>query len=127
MLRFASLILIFTMAACGGDDSGSSGSSGVEGSKKLTELSASEQQDVCEFMVASQENVESKDCGDGITVFATTEAKCLAGFASFDASCTATVDNAEACAAAVSGDLCAGLTSPACAFQLTCLSSDSGI
>lgn len=114
MFRLVSLIVIGSLAACG------SSGSGVDTSKKLTALSADERQQLCEYMVEVEGGVHSKTCGDGITLTVRNATECATGFASFSASCTATVENAEACAEAAGDDLCNLLTSPACSFLFQC-------
>ena len=118
MLRFAPVLFV-ALAACGGSDSSSSG---VDMSKKLTELSASERTQLCEYMVEAEGGVgASKMCGDGITVTVKSAADCTTGLSAFSTSCTATVDNAESCAEAAGDDLCALISSSSCSFLLQCL------
>lgn len=123
MFRFAPLILICSLAACGGDDSGG-GSSGVDSSKKLNTLTADERQDVCEAFAAAQGSVQSKDCGDGITITVQTTAECVSSLSAVSASCTATVANVEACGDAAGDDLCSLISSPSCAFLFQCAGGD---
>lgn len=126
MFRFAPLmVLLCAFAACSDSDSGSgSGTSGVDSTKKVTELSSSEREDLCEYMTEAQGGVHSKDCGDGITLTVETTAECVANIGAFTTSCTATVDDAEACAEAAGDDLCNLLSSPACSFIFTCSGDD---
>ena len=118
MFRFAPLFFV-ALAACGGGDSGSSG---VDGSKKLIELSADERTQLCEFMVDAEGGAgNSKMCGDGITVTVKSAADCVAGFGQFKATCAATGDNAESCANAVGDDVCNLISSSSCSFLIQCL------
>lgn len=118
MLRLVPFVVFAALVAC--SDSGSSSGSGVDGTKKLTALSATERQQVCEYMVQAEGGPQSKTCGNGITVSVKTAADCTTGLAAFSASCTATVDNAEACAEAAGDDLCNLLNSQACSFLFQC-------
>lgn len=120
MLRLAlvPVLLMTSVFAC--TDSGSSSGSGVDSTKKLTELSTTERQQVCDYMVQAEGGVHSKTCGDGITINVKSAADCTTSLAGFKSSCTATVDNAEACAEAAGDDLCNLLSSPACSFLFQC-------
>ena len=118
MFRLVPLMLIAALVACA--DSGSSSGSGIDGSKKLTELSASEREDLCAYMFEAEGGAHSKTCGDGITISVRSAAECAAGFANLSASCTATVGGAEDCSEAAGEDLCNLLSSPACSFLLQC-------
>lgn len=124
MFRLAPLVLVCSLAACGGDDSGPSHTSGVDSSKKLTALNADEQQEVCHLLVGAQSGVQSKDCGDNVTITALTEMQCVATFGSLLSSCTATVADLEACSDATAEDLC-NLASPTCAFLFACVAGDA--
>ncbi|MBA3458236.1 MAG: hypothetical protein H0T42_34460 [Deltaproteobacteria bacterium] len=111
-----SLVFGFGLLACGSDDS-----SGVAGSKKLVELSTTEIGDLCDYTSDVQGGYgTSKVCGDGITVTVPARASCISRLEATAASCTATVDTAEACAEAVGEDLCKLLSEPKCAFALQC-------
>jgi len=117
-MRLVPVLVITMFVAC--SDSGSSSGSGVDGTKKLTALSTSERQQLCEYMVEAEGGVHSKTCGDGLTISVKDVAQCTEGFAHFSASCAATVDNAEMCAEAAGDDLCNLLSSPACSFLFQC-------
>jgi len=117
MLRLAPFVLV--LAACGGGDAASSG---VDSSKKLTELNATERQQLCEYMVEVEGGANtSKMCGDGVTITVKSATDCTSTFSQFEASCTATVANAEACADAAGEDLCNLVGSSSCAFLFQCL------
>jgi hypothetical protein len=116
MLRFLSILVVVTAAGC----TGSSSSSGVEPTKKLTALSSSERQDLCDYMVEAQGGVHSKMCGNGLTITVKNPSECVAGFSNFSTSCAATVDNAETCAEAAGVDLCNLISSPSCSFLFQC-------
>ncbi|HEY5950152.1 MAG TPA: hypothetical protein VIV40_31870 [Kofleriaceae bacterium] len=112
------LILIASLAAC--SDSGSGSGSGVDTTKKLNQLSGDERQQLCEYMVEAEGGVHSKMCGDGLNITVQSATECTSSLATFSASCTATVDNAEACAEAAGDDLCNLLSSQACSFLFQC-------
>jgi hypothetical protein len=118
MLRLSAFVLFASLAACGGDSG--SGTSGVETTKKLNELSSSERQQLCEYMEDAQGGVHSKMCGDGVTITTQSAAECATDLGGVSTSCTATVENAEACAEAAGDDLCNLLSSPACSFIFEC-------
>lgn len=118
MLRLIPFMLIGALVAC--TDSGSSSGSGVESTKKLTELSTSERQQVCDYMVEAEGGVHSKTCGDGITITVKSAADCTTSLGSFSSTCAATVDSAEACAEAAGDDLCNLISSPSCSFLFQC-------
>ena len=118
MLRLSAFLLIASIVAC--SDSGSSSGSGVEPTKKLTTLDANERQQLCEYMVEAEGGVHSKTCGDGLTISVKSAADCANSLTAFNASCTATVDNAESCAEAAGDDLCNLVSSPSCTFLFQC-------
>src|SRR5262249_5874770 len=118
MLRLAPFILLTSIVAC--SDSGSSSGSGVDSTKKLTALSTSERQKLCDYMVEAEGGVHSKMCGNGLTITVKGASECTTNFAALSATCTATVDNAETCAEAGGEDLCNLVTSPACSFLIQC-------
>lgn len=122
MLRLVSMSLaIAALAGCGGSDSGS----GVTGTKKLTELDASERDKLCAYVISVEGSARSQMCGP-ITITSQTSAECTSAFAAADASCTATVDNAEGCAEATSDDLCKLLSSSDCIALAACLTTQEG-
>ncbi|HVV88016.1 MAG TPA: hypothetical protein VHE35_33475 [Kofleriaceae bacterium] len=101
-----SILGALALSACGGDDGGGS-SSGVDTSKKLVDLSASDKQTFCAWRVATEGGEgHSTDCGDGITITTGSVAECVSGFDSFSASCTATVGDAEGCVEASAANEC---------------------
>jgi hypothetical protein len=118
MLRLVSVFVVGALVAC--SDSGSSSGSGVEPTKKLIELSATERTQLCEYMVEAEGGMHSKTCGDGITISVKSAADCATGLSTFKSTCTATVDNAEACAEAAGDDLCNLISSPTCSFLFQC-------
>ncbi len=118
MLRVIPFVIFGMVVGC--SDSGSSSGSGVDAGKKLIELTASERQQVCAYMVEAEGGVHSKMCGDGLTITVKSAAECTTSVAAFSTTCTATVDNAETCAEAAGDDLCNLLSSPACSFLLQC-------
>ena len=88
--------------------------------KKLTALSANERQQLCQYMVEAEGGVHSKTCSDGLTISVKSAADCVSGLTAFKSTCTATVDNAEACAEAAGDDLCNLVSSPSCTFLFQC-------
>src|SRR5262245_18270910 len=115
MFRLVPLIVIGSLVACS-----SSSGSGIDSTKKITELTSSERQQLCEYMVEAEGGAHSKMCGDGLTITVKSATECSAGLSTLSASCTATVDNAEACAEAAGDDLCNLVSSQACAFLFQC-------
>jgi len=115
-LRLA-IVFLFAAAGCSGGDDGGTGS-GVDGSKSVASLSASEQQDLCEFTVDVEDGPRTVQC-DGFTVDIDDVAACVASLGEVPASCTATVADAEACALAIGDDPC-HFDSPACQPFFAC-------
>jgi hypothetical protein len=116
MLRLVLVsFVVFALAACGSSNTGS----GVTGSKKLTELNSSERDNLCSYVVNVEGGVRSKTC-DGILITTQSAAVCTASLTAVSSSCTATVDNAETCAEAVSDDLCKVLSSSDCLLVFSC-------
>lgn len=112
---FLSALTIFSLsaAACGGDDDGNGGGgSGVEASKALTELTAAERQDVCDYGDSLFSKTDSKKFGCFFSaIFATeNEAECQTAYEA----CLAGPDDAE------SGFSCpVEEEPPACAAEIT--------
>ena len=82
-IKFASalafLSLSFGFAACGGGDGGGSG---VEGSKALTELDATERQDLCDYgqSLVSEADSNKVSCYFAALFFSETEEDCQAAY-----------------------------------------------
>jgi len=113
------VVLGVLVLGCGED------SSGVDGSKRLLDLSATEQGDVCDYTSDVQGGYgSSKVCGDGITLSVKQRGDCIANLEATVAGCAATVADLEACSEAVGEDLCKFLSEPKCAFLLQCSSDD---
>ncbi|HET7505199.1 MAG TPA: hypothetical protein VFK02_29475 [Kofleriaceae bacterium] len=112
------LCLALAVSACG--SSSGSGGSGVSGSKKLVELSPSEQDQLCAYSVDAAGGAREVDCGGGQMVTIQDKASCVASFGAFDAQCTATVDDAEGCAEARGRDAC-HVDAAACSALGSCL------
>jgi hypothetical protein len=95
-----------TTAACGGGDSGSD--SGIDQSKNVTSLSASEVQTFCKWALAEQGGPgHEMMCGAGSSATVETQANCETRYGHFTSTCTATVGDAEDCVRAIAADLCA--------------------
>ena len=105
MTRFSWLsgsILAVAVIAC----SSSPGSgSGITGTKKLTELSASEQNDLCAYTVGVEGGPRTVTCGDR-AVYLEDEATCVLTLGSVNTQCQATVADVEDCARAIGMDPC---------------------
>jgi len=100
-----------------GSDSGMG--SGIAGTKKLTELSASEQDDLCAYTVAEEDGPGTVTCGDR-AVYLEDEAMCALTLGSVNAQCQATVTDVEDCARAIGMDPCnTGVA--ACATFFACV------
>lgn len=121
MSRFIILasLVIGSLSACG--DSASSSGSGVTGSKRLSELTSSERDDLCSYSFDASGGAHSKMCGGGITISTQSVADCTTGLAAVSASCAVTVDTAESCAEAIGSDLCNTLSSSDCLALFVCV------
>jgi hypothetical protein len=106
--------LAVAVIGCGGSASGS----GVASSKKLTELSASEQDKLCTYTVDIEDGPRTVNCGDG-SVSIDDKAMCVANFSQLGIDCKATVDDAEGCAEVMSKDPC-NFDFNACAAFFSC-------
>ena len=123
-IRGAVIALVFMASACGGNDTGSSsGASGLQGSKRLVDLSDTESGQLCDWAVGKIGSYGAPSrCTDPQTLFVyADQAACIAdGVDATDPDCTATVAQMEACVNAL--PLCATLTQvasvPACAAVL---------
>ena len=100
MLRNSLVIVL--LIGCGGGG----GKSGVSSDKHIVDLNATEVSDFCAYEVDVQMAPRTVDCGNGLMVTLKDKAACVASFAQFIASCTATVSQAETCAEAVGVDPC---------------------
>ena len=110
-----SLLCALLMSACGGGSSGS----GVTGTKKLVDLSASERDKMCAFEVDAEGGARTVDCPGGTQVTIHDKATCLTDFAAISPTCTATVKQAETCFDAVGMDPC-NFGGGACTAVLQC-------
>jgi hypothetical protein len=104
------------IGACGGDSG-----SGVDSSKQIKDLSASEQMSVCEAGVAAQGGAgKMTNCGNGVTVTVKSVADCVSQMGVYAMKgCTATVGQLEACNDAIGMDPCS-LGGSACQPILAC-------
>jgi hypothetical protein len=114
-LSIVSILAAMALTACGGDD-------GVDGSKKLSELTVAESKDACLDLAADYPE-KTIDCGDGLTLtVGITAAECN-DQQTAPATCTATVDDSRACTADVynqsDADLCSDKPLPASCSKLT--------
>lgn len=97
-----SLALGLGLIACGGGSDGS----GVDGSKTIISMSASERMTFCEWAIEEQGGAgTTHNCGD-FTITIQTVAECVADFDNFSPTCTATVGQGESCVSAVASDPC---------------------
>ena len=112
-------IFLGTFAACGGD--GDSDTSGVDGSKTVVSMTATEKQTFCEWVVATQGGAgHTTECGDGITVTTQTVAECVQSFSELTTNCPVTVSQAESCNLAVAANACS-FGGEACAALFECI------
>lgn len=112
------LVVAFVVGAgCGGDDGGSSG---VDSSKQIKDLTASEVMAECEWGVETQGGAgHMTTCGDDVSVTVDTVAECVAEVNQYKASCTATVAQLEACTEALA-DMPCDFQASACAAIFAC-------
>lgn len=104
------------IAGCGGG----SGGSGVDASKPITQLTASEVMQFCEWSVEEQGGAgTTTDCGDGVTVTVDTVQECVDGYGGFTSDCTTTVGQVEDCIEAIAADPCS-FGGAACAPLFDC-------
>lgn len=109
------------LGACGGDDSG--GSSGVDSTKQVKDLTPAERTSECQWAIALEGGPGKQTmCPDNVTVTVYTQAQCEASLATLamSATCTLTVAQAEACTEASATDPCTAFSSQACAAVLAC-------
>jgi len=99
MKRLLWLSVAVFAISCGG-----SSGSGVSSSKLLVDLSVSEEDDLCNYIVDVEDAPRTVTCSDGSTV--TLEESTDCDFSGFTTSCTATVGDAEDCAQALGNDPC---------------------
>jgi hypothetical protein len=98
---FASLFLL--AAACGGD--GSSGS-GVDGTKEIAALTASERSALCNWMAESLDAPREVECGGGRSRGFIAADECARRLDKIPEACPATVDQYEACIESMIEDEC---------------------
>jgi hypothetical protein len=116
MKRVRWQVAVIALAAC--SSSGSAGS-GVDGNKKLVDLSAADKDALCAYAVQAEGAPRTVTCTGGVTLTLKDQAGCVAGFAQIGASCTATVGQAEGCFHAIGADPCS-FGGSACAPLLQC-------
>jgi hypothetical protein len=114
------LILVgaLLVGACGGDGGGSSG---VDSTKQIKDLSADERMSECEWGVAEQGGAgKMTNCGNGLTVTVKPVADCVTQMGVYAMhGCTATVAQLEACTTALGANAC-DLSNSACAPIFAC-------
>jgi hypothetical protein len=125
------------LSACG--DDGKGGGSGVDSSKTIVSLSASDQMSLCEYISGLQPSARMVTCtGSGGSGTVTIDAspsvtECqqeLAGLATDDPNCTATVGDAQDCFNALYGEtdaqVCSGSDSAVTTACATIMGSACG-
>lgn len=110
-----SIIACVAVVACS-----SSSGSGVTETKRLTDLSASEQDKLCTYSVDVEDGPRTVTCSDKSMVTIDDKATCLGNFGSISAQCQATVSDAEKCFQAMGKDPC-NLDVGACSALLSCI------
>lgn len=108
------VVVIGVLVGC----SGGSGS-GLSSSKRIVDLSADEESDLCDYIVDVQGGPRTVMCGPDVSVSFSGKADCLMDNNGFAASCPATVADAEACAEGTGADPC-GPIPASCAVFFTC-------
>lgn len=108
------LAIVMVLVGCGGG--------GVDGSKKLSELSAAEAKDAC-LELAEDFPEKTVSCGDGVTItVGVSTAECNSETPA-PGTCTATVDDLRTCTDALysqpDADLCMDKPLPAACEKLT--------
>lgn len=103
--------------ACSSSPSGS----GVDRTKQLTQLSASDRDRLCSYAVDIEKGPRTVDCGNMISVMVEDKAACVSGFAAVSIQCQATVADAEDCFQAF-GDKPCDVGGGACTTLFTCVS-----
>ena len=116
MKGLVAVVLGLVLGGCGSSTGGGGGSSGVDSSKRIDSLSASEKAQYCDWVNAKLGGYgATMSCGSDITLEAdASQAECVA---SAPTSCAATVAQAEACANMMS---CQNLIPPSCAPLFEC-------
>lgn len=118
-MQLAIVLGALLVSACA--DDGGVGRPSVPASTKLVDLTAAQEGELCDYVADLEGGYGfSKMCGDGITVRVKDRASCIAMLEGAPTSCTATVGDAEACAAAASGDLCKLLSAAECEWAFSC-------
>jgi hypothetical protein len=110
------------VCGCGGERVDDDSSSGVDSSRRVTELSDEEIADLCDWSSAELGGygVERECSGQTVRTQASQQ-ECMNSLGS-DPSCTATVGDIEKCINALDGDLCRLLSEPACLPLFQCAS-----
>lgn len=106
------MVTSLALVACGGSDG-----SGLDSGKALGTLTASEMTTLCEYIV-EQFPSEPVECGPDDVYEPQTVAECAED--TFPETCTATVNDAEACAEALGADVCSDTFPAACANLFEC-------
>lgn len=123
-------VLVFVVACGGGKGGGMFGSSGVESTKPVSELTSAEITKICNYLVPLAPEPGTISCPDGdIQIDETTVAECEAGIADDQAqlvSCGITAGEYEDCIEALLGrsdaEICDNALPPECDALLACMS-----
>jgi hypothetical protein len=130
VLRRASLAFVLLAAACSGSEGGGgSGSSGLQSSKRLIDLTAAENAQLCDWAVGKVGSYGNPGTCDrtatgvmAVALIYDDQAACVADAPDPTSSCTGTVAQMEACVNSLPA--CATLenllAAPACAAVLAC-------
>ena len=124
MIMGTVMVLALVASGCGGNDTGSSsGASGLQGTKRLVDLSGAEKGQLCDWAVGKVGSYGTPSrCTQPTTVFVyADQAACIEDSVdATDSDCAATVAQSEACVNAL--PVCATLSQvasvPACAAVL---------
>jgi hypothetical protein len=116
MTRSSWLCAMAVLAACGSSSSGS----GVDESKRLNTLSASEKDKLCSFRTDVEHAPRTVTCMGGGSVTIGDKAACVGVFNAVDIQCQATVSDAETCFHSFDADPC-GHGDGGCTALFTCV------
>ena len=98
--RFLIASVLLFAAACGSDGSG------VDGDKRISALSTSEQKTLCEWQADELDAPREVSCGDGRSIGFHDAATCERAFDRLSSKCAFTVDQYESCIEALADEPC---------------------